>query len=414
VSRTLRAFVSRARSGENPAQHAAGPFVTRSSPTKLGRLVRILQTSRMSRGFAASLGIALAGVALGAPSAHANGAFPEVSQLVADPADPAHLVLRSNFGLLTSSDAGLAWDLVCEAGIGYQNIEPPIAVLGNGTLIAALPTGIAHGAANACEFGLAAGVTAYVADVARVPGTPAQAVAVSVDFDRNTSQVWRTTDAGASWRAWGAELEELNAATLEVASTDASLLYVSGVSQSGVVSGVLARSTDGGQSWARFDVPGASKVSAPYIAAVAAQDSDTVYVRLSGTPGHLLVTHDGGQQLTPLLDFTGPFDGFALSPDGQYALASGRTDGVWRAPTASLVFEQLSCTHLRCLSWTNAGLFACACSLAPTSFRPASWWHSRQISVFRSNRVCTSRVCVGHWPAPTAAPWPRPATPRGR
>src|SRR5450631_4411894 len=45
--------------------------------------------------------LALLAVLLG-PAAHANGAFPAVSQLVADPSDPAHLVLRSNFGLLTT------------------------------------------------------------------------------------------------------------------------------------------------------------------------------------------------------------------------------------------------------------------------------------------------------------------------
>jgi photosystem II stability/assembly factor-like uncharacterized protein len=301
-----------------------------------------------------------AGILLCALAAHANGAFPAVSQLVADLADGSHLVLRSNFGLLTTRDAGKNWDLVCEAGIGYQNIEPPVAVLGDGTTLVALNSGIAHGSDDECQFALGAGVTSYVADVARVPGTRTAAVAVSVDFDQNASQVWHTTDGGATWGTWGVALADLNAATLEVASSDASSLYVSGVSQSGTVRGVLARSADGGASWARFDVPGASKVSAPYIAAVAGGDPDTVYVRLSGTPGRLLVTHDGGQRFDDVLDFTGPFDGFALSPDGRYALASGRADGVWRAPTATLSFEQLSCAHLRCLSWTQAGLFACA------------------------------------------------------
>ncbi|MET0795289.1 MAG: hypothetical protein ABW061_27470, partial [Polyangiaceae bacterium] len=299
-------------------------------------------------------------ISLGASWARANGAFPAVSQLVADPADASHLVLRSNFGLLTTRDSGQNWDLVCEGGIGYQNIEPPIAVLGNGSTIAALSSGIAYGTANECQFDLATGVEAYVADVARVPGAATRAVAVSVDFDRNASQVWQTTDGGRSWSTWGSALDEFNATTIEVASSDAHLLYVSGISQSGVVKGVLARSSDGGQSWARFDVPGASKVSAPYIAAVAADEPDTVYVRLSGTPGQLLATRDGGEHLNAVLDFNGPFDGFALSPDGRSALASGRTDGVWRAPTATLAFEQVSCAHVRCLSWTQAGLFACA------------------------------------------------------
>lgn len=293
-------------------------------------------------------------------SVQANGAFPAVSQLVADPSDAAHLVLRSNFGLLISHDHGQNWDLVCEAGLGYQNLEPAIAVLADGTTIAALPNGIAHGGSTECAFHLASGLTAYVADVARVPGAPRQAVAVSVDIDANVSQVWRSLDGGQSWQAWGSALNELNAATLDIAGDDAGTLYVSGVSQSGTVEGVLARSVDGGQTWTRSRVPGANKLSAPYIAGIAADDEQTLYVRLSGSPGQLLATHDGGAHWSTALDFAGPLDGFALSPDGRYALASGRVDGVWRASTADLAFERLSCSKLRCLSWTSAGLFACA------------------------------------------------------
>jgi photosystem II stability/assembly factor-like uncharacterized protein len=295
-----------------------------------------------------------------ASSARANGAFPAVSQLVADPTDKAHLVLRSNFGLLTSHDQGKNWDLVCEAGVGYVDIDPPIAVLVDGTTIAGLPTGIARGSNAECEFALGTGVTAYVADVTRVPDATGQAAAVSVDSGTSSSEVWRTQDDGRSWSAWGAPLTGVYAATLDVATDAQHTIYVSGVIEDGSVSGVLARSADGGQSWMRFDVPGVSNVSEPYIAAVASNDVNTVYVRLSGSPGHLLVTHDGGQHFDTLLDFAGPMDGFALSPDGQFALAAGRVDGVWRAATAVLRFDRLSCAPLHCLSWTESGLFACA------------------------------------------------------
>jgi photosystem II stability/assembly factor-like uncharacterized protein len=298
--------------------------------------------------------LALAGVLL-APVAQANGAFPAVSQLVSDPSDPAHLVLRSNFGLLTTRDSGTNWDLVCEGGVGYQNVEPPIAVLDDGTTIAALPAGIAFSAAAECDFSMGAGVTSYVADVSRVPGSPSQAVAVSVDIDRNESTLWRSADGGKSWQTPGFPVSDLNAATLDVAADNTDTLYLSGISSSG---GILLQSIDAGRHWGIHKVPGANQLSAPYIAALA--DAQTVYLRLSGTPGQLLITHDGGLHFETVLTFQGSLDGFALSPDGKLALASGRADGVWRAPTASLVFEQLSCAKLRCLSWTAAGLFACA------------------------------------------------------
>jgi len=341
--------------------------------------------------------------------AEANGAFPAVSQLVADPSDAEHLVLRSNFGLLISHDRGKNWDLVCEAGVGYQNLEPAIALLADGTTIAALPSGIARGATE-CAFSLAAGVSAYVADVARVPDAPERAVAVSVDIEAGVSQVLRSLAGGSSWSAWGNALNELNAVTLDIAGTGERPLYVSGISQTETVAGVLARSVDGGHSWTRWNVPGTSKLSAPYIAALAADDADTLYVRLSGTPGRLLVTHDGGAHWSTVLDFVGPLDGFALSPDGRYALASGRMDGVWRARTSDLVFERVSCKKLRCLSWTHAGLFACADEfqagfLVGESLDSGSTFEPRlHLPCVRGPLACESessvaRACDASWPA---------------
>ena len=341
--------------------------------------------------------------------AGANGAFPAVSQLLADPAHDAHLVLRSNFGLLITRDRGQNWDWVCEAGLGYQNIEPAIAILTEGTVIAALPNGIARGASE-CSFELADGLSAYVADVARVPNAPGGAVAVSVDIERGVSQVWNTRDGGKSWQPLGAPLDELNAATLDIAGDEQGTLYVSGVSQSDTVKGVLARSSDAGKTWTRSDVPGVSKVSAPYIAALSADDAQTLYVRLSGSPGRLLVTHDGGARFSPVLDFDGPVDGFALSPDGRYAMASSRVDGVWRARTEDLAFERLSCQKLRCLSWTSAGLFGCAdefqagflvgeSSDAGLSFEPRLHMSCVRGPVSCDSESSVARACDASWPA---------------
>jgi photosystem II stability/assembly factor-like uncharacterized protein len=361
-----------------------------------------------------SLGSLLTGLALITlcpRSVQANGAFPAVSQLVSDPSDQTHLVLRSNFGLLITHDRGASWDWVCEAGLGYQNVEPPIAVLGDGTTIAALPNGIVRGDTE-CSFGLANGISSYVADVARVPSDQANvaAVAVSVQLDEGVSQVWRSLDAGNSWNRWGSALSDFNATTLDAAADDRSTLYVSGVSQSDAVTGQLARSTDGGQTWTRWSIPGVNKASAPYIAAIAASDASTVYVRLSGSPGKLLVSRDGGEHWAGVLDFEGPLDGFALSPDGRYALASGRADGVWRARTSELSFERVSCTKLRCLSWSNSGLFGCADEyqtgfLVGQSTDLGATFETRlNLSCVRGPLACGSdsgvaQACDASWPA---------------
>jgi len=307
----------------------------------------------------AALVTALALLGFAPAAAHANGAFPAVSQLVNDPSDPAHLVLRSNFGLLTTRDLGQNWDLLCEAGVGYQNVEPPIAVLDDGVAIAALQDGIAYGSKSECAFARGSGIAGYVADVSRVPGSPHEAVAVSVDLDQNTSQVWRTVDTGKTWTSWGTVLRRWIATTLDVGG-NAGTLYVSAVSAGTPLTGSLLYTADAGQTWAQYSIPIAGKLNAPYIAAVAASDANTVYVRLAGTPGQLLVTHDAGQHIEPVLGLNCALDGFALSPDGKLALASSRVDGVWRASTTDLEFTRVSCAKVRCLSWTASGLFACA------------------------------------------------------
>jgi hypothetical protein len=205
-------------------------------------------------------------------------------------------------------------------------------------------------------------------------------------------------------------LTDFNATTLDVAADDANTLYVSGVSQSDSVTGVLARSADGGETWTRWSIPFVDKASAPYIAAIDARDASTVYVRLSGSPGKLLVSRDGGEHWAGVLDFAGPLDGFALSPDGSLALASGRADGVWRARTSELAFERVSCTKLRCLSWTSSGLFACADEyqagflVGQSNDLGASFEPRLNLSCVRGPLACGSdsavaRACDASWPA---------------
>src|SRR4051812_26416794 len=68
-----------------------------------GKHPELRVTEQRLSALLAALGTGL-GVLLLATAAAANGAFPAVSQLVSDPADPDHLVLRSTFGLLVTRD----------------------------------------------------------------------------------------------------------------------------------------------------------------------------------------------------------------------------------------------------------------------------------------------------------------------
>lgn len=299
--------------------------------------------------------VALASALVVPELARANGAFPAVSQLVSDPADPDHLVLRTTFGLLVTRDAGVNWDWVCEAGASYQDIEPPMTVLAGGAILLGLPDGVARSDAAGCNFEHAAGIDALVYDLARVPSEPKSAVAIS--GSGTDAALFRSVDGGQSFARAGAVIPDLIPTTVDAAAADAAVVYVSG--RSGTT-GVLLRSSDGGKSFERFTVPGTSATRRPFIAAVDPRDPDTVYVRLDAqSASPLQVTRDGGKSFVTLLTTTVALSGFAISPDGSTVLASNAYDGTFRAAGDTLEFEKVACSGPTCLSFTQAGLFGC-------------------------------------------------------
>jgi hypothetical protein len=304
----------------------------------------------------ASAGLgALALVLLAPELAHANGAFPSVSQLIADPADVDHLVLRTTFGLLVTRDQGASWDWLCEAGAGYKDVEPPMAVLPGGVILLAVPGGVSRSDASGCDFKLAAGIDALVYDLARVPSEPDSVVAISAEG--TDTQLWRSADGGESFARVGDIIADFIPATVDVAATDADVIYASGLSGT---TGMLLRSTDGGKSFERFSVPDTAPARRPYIAAVDPRDADTVYVRLNAQgDSPLQVTHDGGKSFETALTTMVPALGFAISPDGKTVLASNAYDGTFRADADTLEFEKVACGGPICLSYSNAGLFGC-------------------------------------------------------
>src|SRR3954463_14461670 len=105
------------------------------------------------------LAAAVVGLAALSPApAAANGKFPSAGQIVVDPGDPGHILVRTTFGILVSRDAGQRFDWICEDGAGYGGGDDPgIAVTGAGSILAGVFQGldVAHGAA--CPWQLAGG-----------------------------------------------------------------------------------------------------------------------------------------------------------------------------------------------------------------------------------------------------------------
>ncbi|MDQ2647679.1 MAG: hypothetical protein M3020_28035 [Myxococcota bacterium] len=293
---------------------------------------------------------------LTAAKAQANGRFPETNQLVVEPGNPDHAVVRATFGLLVTRDHGASWQLVCEDAFGPQNTDPPLALLAGGVLVLGLEDGVSRSDALGCSFARAGGLPSdqRVRDVTASVGEPGTAWVLTADDA--ASRLWLSTDSGDSFDE-AAVLAEASAVTLDVAPSNPDVVYVSGVTRD---AGVLFRSRDRGARFEPFSIPGASGSKVPYIAAIDPTDENTVYVRTYGIPGALLQTRDGGESFSERpFEMPTPVQGFALSGDGSLLVASNPFDGTFRASRERFEFERVRCQGASCLGFAGDALLGC-------------------------------------------------------
>ncbi|WP_437615396.1 hypothetical protein WMF20_18400 [Sorangium sp. So ce834] len=308
----------------------------------------------------------LAALGLAAP-ASANGRFPAAGLIASHPSDPSRLVVRATYGLLSTRDGGEEWRWICEPVVGFGgNEDPMIAFLADGTIIAGIFDGLSASKNGGCDWSFAPGELSdsYVIDLSADREDPSRAVLVissGLGAGRFLTQLWETSDNADSWTKLAVDLpEDFLAQTVDAAPSNRDRVYVSGRFGAPDYTGALQRTDDRGATWERFDIPGSDDKRLPYIGAIDPADPDTIYVRLDGDPSDaLLVSRDGGQSFAAVFESQGDLLGFALSPDGATVLVSGPQDGIWRAAASSLEFTKMSDVGARCLTWTDAALFAC-------------------------------------------------------
>lgn len=318
--------------------------------------------SRCAIALIVAASVAIPGIAM------ANGRFPDAQQLVVSPDDPDHIAAQVTYGFIHTRNGGETWTWTCEEAASYGGVlDPPIALVSGGAMIAGVFTGLVVTSPNGCDVGLVPGEleNRFILDVSTMKTDPTRAIALSSDgtgsngFD---TRVWRTTDSALTWSQYGTALPtDFLAFTIDAAPDDEARLYVSGftVVSSNNYAGSLAVSDDAGATWTIKPIPGSDNDSGPYIAAVDPNDHDTIYVRLASLAGVLLVTHDAGDTWEEVFQGEGLLLGFALSPDGSEIRLGGDVDGLWKANTTDLTFEKMSDVGVRCLTWTPEALYAC-------------------------------------------------------
>lgn len=310
-------------------------------------------------GFWAVVAAASAAVGSWSPPALANGRYPNADMLIVDPGDPQHLVLRATFGTLVSMDGGQSWRWVCEEAIGYVDMDPAMTVFSNGNMLHAFLGNIVVSSDASCSYGLlpfsADGRSAI--DVTLDPVDPSRAwvLATGLEGRRQASVLRVGTDVEPPLVV----ADNFVPSTVEVSKSRPQRMYVVGFDAS--FTSTLMVSDDAGQTWlARPIAPYSARPM--YLSAVDPGNPDMLYVRVDdGTSDHLLVSRDAGQSYTDVLTIAADMLGFALSPDGSQVAAGGPGVPVQVASTSDLVFNPAAnVASLRCLTWAERGLFACA------------------------------------------------------
>lgn len=332
----------------------------------------------------------------GARPAKANGRYPAAQQLVLDPGNPNRLWLRATYGVLTSGDKGKTWDWICESAIGYGPREDPLlAVSADGQVFAAAAEGLLQTSDRGCSWSRNPEIgSTNVLDIALERDQKHLLALTQVPVDDHYQLLVHRSDSETRHFETVGEppFTDLIGYTIDPAPSDANRIYVTAAvfrttpapDESDVPEGppdgpgVLLRSEDGGATWSRSLIPGASIQHAPFIAAVDPTNPDVLYVRTQGAinadgfvESALLYTDDAGETWREI--FRGPGDllGFALSADGtRVSVGLGDTldrarpvdrdaIGIYRAETATFEFERVFVGQVGCLNESGDRLFVC-------------------------------------------------------
>jgi hypothetical protein len=307
---------------------------------------------------AAALGVASVSVSRGAD---ANGRYPLSNQLVVGPKDSSHIAVRATFGLVLSADQGKSWSWVCEAAAQFVNGEdPPIALSADNSVVVSSSIGFTTSPDFGCNWALPESDQAIVdADVDR--SQPNRVVTSASRFadGKYSFALRQSVDNGVTWDALGVPADGF-VLTLAVAPSQPKRVYVSTTSLSEGTPSIV-RTDDDGKTWHASVLP-TQDAPVPYIAAIDPLNADRVYVRAPSTAGGdvLLVSENAGQDWKQILKAKGTLAGFALSPDGAQLAVGGPTDGVQLASTTDYALTPVNELGVTCLTWTSAGIFACA------------------------------------------------------
>jgi MYXO-CTERM domain-containing protein len=300
-----------------------------------------------------------------APTARANGAFPDEFSILFPAPATQRIYVGANFGLLVSEDDGATWRYACEpwvtegssAALSQDNVSIYQVTLDGAAI--ATSAQVTRSDDDACTWPVSGGVIVgqVVTDMFTDPNDATLVVAI-VDV-ANGSYLVASHDGGQSFV--DPPLYQTNAllTSIELSVSTPGVMYATSVPISGP-GATLLRSTDSGATWTTIAIPVPTETE-PLIMAIDPADSNTVYLRVVGALNDsIVITTDGGQTFETVLTISGEFSAFLRAGDGSLYAGTLAGELYVRAPGAT-DFTSHTAPHFRCLGQRPGTLRIYAC-----------------------------------------------------
>lgn len=258
--------------------------------------------------------------------AFGNGAFPDGEAILLASDRPQEMLVATNFGLVVSEDAGARWSWLCE-----REPDARLYALSAGRLLAVARRGLVFSDDRGCSWGVAVwpGGDIGVLDAFPDPTNPARVLVTAYLREGGSASgaspaVLASDDGGLTLSRLLLRLPPVAEPTgVESARSDPAVIYVTWTEGGRPF---IARSGDGGASFATRELTARAGPARPAIIAVAPDDPQRLLLRITSEEGeggdHVALSTDGGESARVVATIPrGRFTAFLRRSDGSLRLA---------------------------------------------------------------------------------------------
>jgi hypothetical protein len=340
------------------------------------------------------LPLAIAALALGAATAHANGRYPSAKSISPKPGSDQDIIVGTTLGAMITHDDGAHWYWICEQNVGYGGVFDPKYEIAadDGTIYATTQNGLRVSRDGGCTFETARlrgfGQPGWPDDLwmDALDVAPDGTVWIGTTETGLPNAVYKSTDHARSFEKIGLETGTGWWKSLDVAPSDGNRIYVTGYEIAPTPRAFIERSVNGGQDWEELPLTDVQVVAEDKVLLLGVDptNADIVYLRAGDSAGpgkdRVYRTANGGTTWTEVLATDRVVVGFVVLGDGTVLVQGpqpmeGESGCLWRSTDGGNTFggcetgpgaSYYNRDVMKCLATREDGtLFACSANWDP-------------------------------------------------